>query len=101
MADKKKYRRSNGEGSVFKHQNGRWCGQIGLGVDENGKRLRKTVFGSTRAEVVEQLMVLQGSINYLSTFRLANQTYITPRKKSNPPYPTAGYKYLTMFEKPN
>ena len=62
MADKKKYRRSNGEGSVFKHQNGRWCGQIGLGVDENGKRLRKTVFGATRAEVVEQLMVLQGSI---------------------------------------
>ncbi len=63
MTDKKKYRRSNGEGSVFKHKNGRWCGQIGLGVDENGKRIRKTVFGGTRAEVVEQLKVLQGSIN--------------------------------------
>ena len=63
MADKKKYRRSNGEGSVFKHQNGKGCGQIGLGVDENGKRVRKTVFADTRAEVVEQLKMLHGSIN--------------------------------------
>ena len=63
MADKKKYRRSNGEGSVFKHQNGRWCGQISVGVDEDGKRKRKTVFADTRAEVVEQLKELHGAIN--------------------------------------
>ena len=63
MGDKKKYRRSNGEGSVFKHQNGRWCGQISMGVDENGKRIRKSVFGDTRADVVEQLKVLHGSIS--------------------------------------
>jgi len=62
MPDKKKYRRSNGEGSIFRHANGRWCGQIGLGIDENGKRIRKSVFGETRAEVVEQLKVLYGSI---------------------------------------
>jgi len=48
---------------VFKHQNGKWCGQIGLGVDENGKRKRKTVFADTRAEVVEKLKELQGAIN--------------------------------------
>ena len=63
MADKKKYRRSNGEGSVFRHNNGKWCGQIALGVDENGKRTRKTVYGVTRAEGVEKLAVLRGSID--------------------------------------
>lgn len=63
MTGKKKYRRSNGEGSVFKHHNGKWCGQIALGIDENGKRTRKTVYGDTRAEVVEKLAVLRGSID--------------------------------------
>jgi len=63
MADKKKYRRSNGEGSVFKHHNGKWCGQIALGIDENGKRTRKTVYAETRAEVVEKLAALRGSID--------------------------------------
>ena len=63
MADRKKYRRSNGEGSVFRHHNGKWCGQIALGLDEKGKRTRKTVYGDTRAEVVEKLTVLRGSID--------------------------------------
>ena len=63
MAGKKKYRRSNGEGSIFRRSNGKWCGQIGLGYDINGIRKRKTVFGSTRAEVAKKLIELQGVIN--------------------------------------
>ncbi len=63
MADKKKYRRSNGEGSIFRHSNGRWCGQVSVGFDENGKRIRKSVFGQTRAEVVEKVSQLQGKAN--------------------------------------
>ncbi len=63
MAEKKKYRRSNGEGSIFRRSNGKWCGQIGLGYDINGIRKRKTVFGSTRAEVAKKLIELQGVIN--------------------------------------
>jgi len=63
MPDKKKYRRSNGEGSVFKHRNGKWCGQINLGIDENGRRLRKTIFGDTRAEVIEKLKALHGKMS--------------------------------------
>ena len=62
MPDKKKYRRSNGEGSVYRHKNGRWCGQIGLGVDENGKRIRKTIFADTRAEIVNRLAELHASV---------------------------------------
>ena len=63
MADKKKYRRSNGEGSIFRHSNGRWCGQVSVGFDENGKRIRKSVYGQTRAEVVEKVSQLQGKAN--------------------------------------
>ncbi|MBT3320623.1 MAG: site-specific integrase [Clostridia bacterium] len=62
MADKKKYRRSNGEGSIFKHSNGRWCGQIGVGVDENGKRIRKTIFADTRAGVAKELAEMHASV---------------------------------------
>jgi integrase len=62
MADKKKYRRSNGEGSIFRHSNGRWCGQIGVGVDENGKRIRKTIFADTRAGVVKELTEMHASV---------------------------------------
>lgn len=63
MAGDKKYRRSNGEGSVFRRANGKWCGQINIGYDGNGIRKRKTVFGDTRAEVVRKLTKLQGEIN--------------------------------------
>ena len=66
MAEKKKYRRSNGEGSIFRRSNGKWCGQIGLGYDINGIRKRKTVFGSTRAEVAKKLIELCLSIQKFS-----------------------------------
>ncbi|MHB1316156.1 MAG: tyrosine-type recombinase/integrase [Christensenellales bacterium] len=63
MAGEKKYRRSNGEGSIFKHNNGKWCGQIAAWVGDDGKRHRKSVYGATRAEVVIKLAELRGSIN--------------------------------------
>ena len=63
MADKKKYRRSNGEGSIFRNSDGRWCGQISAGIDENGKRIRKSVFGKTRAEVITKITELHGKSN--------------------------------------
>lgn len=62
MAGEKKYRRSNGEGSVFKHHNGKWCGQIASWVGEDGIRHRKSVYADTRAEVIEKLAELRGKI---------------------------------------
>lgn len=48
-------KRANGEGTIFKRDDGRWVGSVSLGRDSNGKRIRKTVYGITQAEVVDKL----------------------------------------------
>ncbi len=37
-------------------------GQIGVGVDENGKRIRKTIFADTRAGVAKELAEMHASV---------------------------------------
>lgn len=52
----KKRRAARGAGSIYwseKHQC--YVGQISLGTDENGKRLRPTFYGQTKAEVQQQM----------------------------------------------
>ncbi|MDA1129646.1 MAG: tyrosine-type recombinase/integrase [Chloroflexi bacterium] len=49
-------RRGNGEGSIYKRLDGRWAAVVNLGW-QDGKRKRKTYYGSTRREVQEQLTV--------------------------------------------
>lgn len=51
-------RRGNGEGSVYKREDGVWCASADLGF-VNGKRKRKLVYGQTRKEVVEKLKGIQ------------------------------------------
>ena len=51
MAKRKNTRRGNNEGSITQRADGRWIGQIVVGHDENGKRIRKSFYGKTRAEV--------------------------------------------------
>ncbi|MER6578575.1 tyrosine-type recombinase/integrase [Nonomuraea sp. NPDC001023] len=53
-----KRRRSQGEGSVFQRKDGRWQGAIDLGWLD-GKRNRKTVYGTTEREVLEKLAALR------------------------------------------
>jgi len=48
-------RRGAGEGSIYKRKDGLWAGTVQLGVDEHGKRLRRTFYGSTQAEVLEEV----------------------------------------------
>lgn len=48
-------KRGSGEGTVYKHKHAGWAATIQVGVDENGRRLRRTVYGRTRGEVVEKL----------------------------------------------
>src|SRR5262245_21611404 len=48
-------RRGAGEGSIFKRADGLWVGKVQLGVDENGKRLRRAVYGPTQAAVREKV----------------------------------------------
>lgn len=55
--DRKTRQRGNGEGSIFKRTDGRWCAQISLGY-EGGCRKRKYVYGKTRGDVSRQLTTL-------------------------------------------
>ena len=44
-------KRGTGEGNVYKRSDGRWVGRLSLGFDQDGKRLRKVVYGLTQKEV--------------------------------------------------
>ena len=63
MAKAKKPKNRYGQGSIFfvKSKN-KWMGQLQLGVDENGKRIRKSVFGDTPEEVEEKMQKLKFDI---------------------------------------
>lgn len=52
---KKNTRRGNNEGSVFQRADGRWCAVVNIGYDRDGKRVRKTFYGKTRAEVAVKM----------------------------------------------
>lgn len=45
-------KRSNGEGSVYKRKDGRWMGSMSIGRNDEGKIIRKTVYGKTKKEVI-------------------------------------------------
>ncbi|MGD0290693.1 MAG: site-specific integrase [Candidatus Binataceae bacterium] len=47
-------KRGHNEGTIFHRNDGRWCADIDLGW-ENGKRKRKSLYGTTRKEVAEAL----------------------------------------------
>ena len=49
-------RRGRGEGGVFQRKSdGLWVGTVSQGYDANGKRVRITVYGSTKGEALAAL----------------------------------------------
>jgi len=48
-------RRGRGEGSIFQRADGLWAVTISLGVDGDGKRRRKTLYGARKRDVQEKL----------------------------------------------
>lgn len=53
-------KRGNGEGTIYYSEKlKRWCGQVTLGVKDNGKPRRKTVYGKTRKDVKDKILELQ------------------------------------------
>jgi len=48
-------RRGNGEGSIYQRADSRWCASVTLGYNAVGKRVRRTVYGTTKGEVQEKL----------------------------------------------
>src|SRR5262245_14927982 len=55
-------RRGRGEGGVFQRESdGLWVGTVSLGFDGTGRRKRKSVYGTTKKEVLDKLRALQNS----------------------------------------
>jgi len=52
---KKQTRRGNKEGSIYQRKDGKWCGQVLTGYNEEGKPVRKTFYGETREEVAKKV----------------------------------------------
>lgn len=48
-------RRANGEGSVYKKANGKWQGELPLGLKTNGRPDRKYFTGDTQKEVLDKM----------------------------------------------
>src|SRR3569832_2279101 len=57
----KTIRRGNGEGCIYQRPTGRWEATITVGYNQQGKRLRKTIYGWTKTAVMEELTRLQGN----------------------------------------
>ncbi|TCL40036.1 site-specific recombinase XerD [Anaerospora hongkongensis] len=55
---KKKTKRGNGEGTIYEYKNG-YAAQITVGRNDEGKLIRKTVYGKTREIVKDKLLQLQ------------------------------------------
>ena len=51
-------KRSNGEGTIYKNElRNRFEGQVSVGINTNGKSVRRKVTGRTRAEVTKKMSV--------------------------------------------
>ncbi len=58
-----KTRRANGMGSIYQRKSdGRWVGSATIGHDENGKQIKKSVYGKTKKEVMIKLSELTGKM---------------------------------------
>lgn len=56
-------KRANGQGTIKKRKNGTWEGQYIAGKDENGKLIRRSIYGKTQKEVAEKLTALTNDLN--------------------------------------
>lgn len=52
-------RAASGESSIYKDEAGRWHGYVSMGLKENGRRDRRHVSGTRRADVVAKVRALE------------------------------------------
>lgn len=58
-------KRGHGEGSISQRKDGRWMGQVTLGIDQTTKKAKRlTYYGKTRKEVL--LYILKKLFNLVS-----------------------------------
>jgi integrase len=58
----KSTRRGNKEGTIYQRKDGKWCCQILVGYDKDGKPKRKTHYGATRTDVSTWLALTLGDM---------------------------------------
>jgi len=81
-------KRSNGEGSIYKRKDGRWCGAIYKQVGE--KQVRSYVYGKTQREVKEKMKEA-----------LLKKDTPSSSKESDPTLADWMKDYLSMYKKPS
>lgn len=54
---------ANGDGSIFLRKDGRWCGAITIGLDENGVQKKKYIYDRDRDELRKKMLALQNDIS--------------------------------------
>lgn len=74
-------RRADGEGSIYKRQDGVWTGSLTIGYNERGGQKRKVVYGRTQKEAREKLDEARRQMvtGTLSTTRLTIAEYLQER----------------------
>ena len=56
-------KRANGEGNIRKRKNGIWEARYSVGVDEQGKVIRRSIYGKSQAEVRKKLSAVTNDLN--------------------------------------
>ena len=51
-------KRGNGEGTIYKRKDGRWCTQVTTGKRPDGRLIRPVIYGRTRKEVAEKMAAI-------------------------------------------
>lgn len=85
MAGKK----GNGEGTIIRRDDGRWCAAVTIGRNSKGKIIRKWIYGKSRNEVAKQMTALLFEVN--------RDSYIEPCKRTFSEYCK---KWVELYKKP-
>ena len=56
-------KRANGEGNIRKRKNGVWEARYTVGIDEQGKVIRRSIYGKSQAEVRKKLSAVTNDLN--------------------------------------
>ncbi len=70
-----KTRRANNEGSIFQRKDGRWAGYVSMGFDEEGKPIRKIIYGKNQTEIAKKLSEISGRLQSNSYEILEKKTF--------------------------
>ena len=70
-----KTKRTNGEGTIYQRKDGRWAGAVTIGYDENGKQIKKTVYGRNQTDVAKKLSEISGRIKNNSYEIIEHKTF--------------------------